>query len=168
MPGITLSVKIGIGYGECGILYVGGVFNRAETLTVGEALFDALKSEGMATGGGQVIISQTCFDFVSDFFKAKRLNNEETGETFFLIDNKFMANRVRILADAIKLRQKDPPEVLQRIKKRLKGCVAHCVIPFLKIEQEKFASEIRSLTVMFISLGVDLSSASKPGGIQKI
>ena len=52
MPGITLSVKIGIGFGECGILYVGGVFNRAETLTVGEALFEALKSEGMATGGG--------------------------------------------------------------------------------------------------------------------
>ena len=30
----------------------------------------------------------------------------------------------------------------------------------IKIEQEKFASEIRSLTVMFLSLGVDLSSAS--------
>lgn len=57
MPGITLSVKIGIGYGECGILYVGGVFNRAETLTVGEALLQALKSEGMATGGGQIVIS---------------------------------------------------------------------------------------------------------------
>ena len=52
MPGITLSVKIGIGYGECGILYVGGIFNRAETLTVGNALLEALKSEGMTTGGG--------------------------------------------------------------------------------------------------------------------
>ena len=105
MPGMNLSVKIGIGFGVCGILYVGGVFNRAETLTVGEALFEALKSEGMATGGGQIIISQTCHDFVSDFFKFKRLCSEETGENFYLVDNKFMANRVRILADAIKLRQ---------------------------------------------------------------
>ena len=48
---------MGIGYGQCGILYVGGVFNRAETLTVGEALLAALKSEGMATGGGQIIVA---------------------------------------------------------------------------------------------------------------
>lgn len=104
MPGITLSVKIGIGYGECGILYVGGVFNRAETLTVGEALLQALKSEGMATGGGQIVISQSCHEFVSDFIKAKRLKNEETNEVFYLVDNKFMARRVVIQADAIKLR----------------------------------------------------------------
>ena len=127
---------------------------------------EALKSEGMATGGGQIIISQACFEFVSDFFKSKRLRNDETKENFYLVDNKFMANRVRIQADAIKLRSQFPPEVLYRIKKRLKGCVPHCVIPFLKIEQENFASEIRSLSVMFLSLGVDLSSASTQEGIE--
>ena len=44
----------------------------------------------------------------------------------------------------------------------------HCIIPFLKIEQENFASEIRSLSVMFLSLGVDLSSANTPEGIEQI
>lgn len=166
MPGISLSVKIGVAYGQCGILYVGGVFNRAETLTVGNALLEALKSEGMATGGGQVIVSQACFDFVSDFFRAKRLVNQDSGEVFFLIDNKFMANRVKIQADAMKLRSQFSADVLQRVKKRLKGYVPHCIIPFLKIEQENFASEIRSLTVMFLSLGVDLSSASSQEGIE--
>ena len=47
-----LLFKIGIGYGDCAILYVGGVFSRAETLTVGDALVQALQCEGMATGGG--------------------------------------------------------------------------------------------------------------------
>ena len=52
MKSSSLSVKIGIGYGKCALLYVGGVFNRAEFFTVGEALKLALKSEGNATGGG--------------------------------------------------------------------------------------------------------------------
>jgi hypothetical protein len=41
-----LSVKIGLGYGTCALLYVGGIFNRAEFFTVGSALTYALKSEG--------------------------------------------------------------------------------------------------------------------------
>lgn len=45
-------MQIGVAYGECAILYVGGVFNRNETLTVGEALVNALKSEGQAKAGG--------------------------------------------------------------------------------------------------------------------
>ena len=47
-----LSVKIGIGYGKCALLYVGGVFNRAEFFTVGKSLKLALKSEGNAECGG--------------------------------------------------------------------------------------------------------------------
>ena len=49
---VTLSVKIGIGYGKCAILYVGGVLSRSEFLTVGTALTKALESEGEATAGG--------------------------------------------------------------------------------------------------------------------
>lgn len=48
----SLSVKIGIGYGECALLYVGGVFGRAEFFTVGDALTYALKSEGCCKSGG--------------------------------------------------------------------------------------------------------------------
>ena len=35
-------LQIGIGYGDCALLYVGGVFNRAEFFTVGQALTSAL------------------------------------------------------------------------------------------------------------------------------
>ena len=53
MSNVTgLSVKIGIAYGKCALLYVGGVFNRAETFTVGPALTCALESEGCASAGG--------------------------------------------------------------------------------------------------------------------
>ena len=68
--------------------------------------------------------------------------NDETGEYFFLINLKHASNRVKIQAEAIKLRSQFTSEVLQQIRVKLKGCVPHCVIPFLKIEQENFASEI--------------------------
>ena len=65
MSNVTnLSVKIGIGYGTCALLYVGGVFNRSEFFTVGEALSQALKSEENASGGGQIIVSQSAWKLV--------------------------------------------------------------------------------------------------------
>ena len=46
MANVTnLSVKIGIGFGKCALLYVGGIFNRSEFFTVGPALIHALGSE---------------------------------------------------------------------------------------------------------------------------
>jgi hypothetical protein len=65
-----LSVKIGIGYGKCALLYVGGVFNRAEFFTVGEALKYALKSEGCATNGGQIIVAGKAFECVRESYLA--------------------------------------------------------------------------------------------------
>ena len=50
----------------------------------------------------------------------------------------------------------------------MEGCVASSIIPYLQIDQERFGSENRSCTVMFVSLGIDLSSASSPAGMNKI
>jgi len=62
MANVTnLSVKIGIGFGKCALLYVGGIFNRSEFFTVGPALLYALGSEEQATGGGQIIVSESAF-----------------------------------------------------------------------------------------------------------
>ena len=105
LPGTTLSVKIGIGYGKCGILYVGGVYNRSETLTVGEALTQALKSEGMSQGGGEIIIAEPCFQHVAEFFRATELTNEETGEKFFKVNLRSnISKSVKIQADSMKMR----------------------------------------------------------------
>ena len=79
MPGLTLSVKvssnfktdffqIGIGYGKCGLLYVGGVLDRSEFFTTGEALKQALGSEGMCTQGGQIVVAAPAFKYVSEFY----------------------------------------------------------------------------------------------------
>lgn len=51
------------------------------------------------------------------------------------------------------------PEMFMQIQKELRSSVPAAIIPYLQIGAEKFGSETRSLTVMFASLGVELSSA---------
>ena len=41
-------------------------------------------------------------------------------------------------------------------------------MPYIEIGMENFGSETRAVTVMFASLGVDLSSASGKEGMHKI
>ena len=57
---------------------MGGIFNRAEFLTVGPALTQALASEGMAEKGGQTIVSEEAFSHVRNLYKAKELVDKKT------------------------------------------------------------------------------------------
>ena len=45
-------IQIGIGIGKCALLHVGGVFNRAEFFTIGDALTQCMACEGDCTAGG--------------------------------------------------------------------------------------------------------------------
>ena len=157
-----------MGYGRCAILYVGGVFDRCELLTVGSALTDALKSEGCSSSGGEVIVASSAFMYVREYFKATEIVNQD-GDTFHKIDLTFIpAKKAKTKADGIRLVAQITEAELIKIQHRMQGFVPRCVIPYLAIEQEAYASDNRTLTVMFVSLGVDLSSADTPEGIQKI
>jgi len=66
---------------------------------------------------------------------------------------------VRTRADAVLLRNLCQPENSLRMQNKLKACIPAAIMPYLEIAYEEFGSETRRLTVMFASLGVDLSSA---------
>ena len=86
--GNRLSVKIGIGYGSCALLYVGGVFRRSEFFSIGDSLSQALASEGMCTSGGQIVVSETAFKHVKDYFNnAVELTSTENGAKFYRVTN---------------------------------------------------------------------------------
>lgn len=161
-----MSVKLGIGYGPCSLLYVGGVFGRAEFFTVGPALTWALKSEGMAEAGGQILVSDSAFRFVNKIYQAEEKANGK-GERFYLVKNQKYEG-VKTRADALVLRSNISTETYNKIAESLKGCVPAAIIPYLQIGAEEFGSETRSLTVMFASLGVELSSAETKEGMMKI
>eukprot|EP01083_Nonionella_stella_P081021 222958_1 len=62
---ITLSVKIGIGYGPSSLLFVGGQFGRIEYLLCGSALKQAFDCEGFASPG-DVVISREAYKHVRE------------------------------------------------------------------------------------------------------
>lgn len=68
----------------------------------------------------------------------------------------------------MKMRSQFSSELLTRVQPKMEGCVASSIIPFLQIDQERYGSENRSLTVMFVSLGVELSSAETEKGMNHI
>lgn len=82
----------------------------------------------MAKGGGEVIVAEPCFNHVREFFKAKEIIDPEsaTGEKYHLIDLRAAvnnANRVKLSADAMKMRSKFSSEVLSRIQPMLEKCI---------------------------------------------
>lgn len=83
------------------MLYVGGVFNRAEFFTVGDALTQALNSEENATAGGQIIVSSPVWSHVNKFFESEELTNDH-GKKFYKIAG--MIQGIRTRADAVLLR----------------------------------------------------------------
>lgn len=71
-------------------------------------------------------------------------------------------------SDAHVLRSGISSETYNKIAASLRGCVPAAILPYLQIGAQDFGSETRSLTVMFASLGVDLSSAETKEGMEKI
>lgn len=62
---VKLSIKIGIGYGETSLLFVGGQFGRVEYLISGTSVAQAFRCEGYATAG-DVIISREAYEHVAE------------------------------------------------------------------------------------------------------
>lgn len=50
----------------------------------------------------------------------------------------------------------------------LKNFVPNAIMPYIEINMEEYGGELRKLTVMFASLGVDLSTATSSEGMEKI
>lgn len=50
---------MGVGFGDCGLMHVGGVFGRIEHLLIGRGLTSALRALKYATIEQPVVVSQT-------------------------------------------------------------------------------------------------------------
>jgi adenylate cyclase 10 len=145
---------------------VGGVFNRAEFFTVGDALTQALSSEENATAGGQIIVSGPAWSLVHRYFESQELSDDHSGKKFYKIQG--MIQGIRTRADAVLLRNLIQTDNFSKIQSKLRACVPAAIMPYLELGYEQFGSETRRLTVMFASLGIDLSSAKSKEGMNKI
>lgn len=170
---ISLSVKIGFGIGDVTIMHVGGVFQRAEYLPAGDPLTQAFECEHHATGGGQVIVSTQIWSLINQYFNAEQLIPHGTEESknapFYLVTNlKTGQSAVQTKADALLIRTKIGQGSIQAILPLLESYIPKALLPYIKIDQEKWSAELRRLSVMFLNLGVDLSAAKTEEGLDRI
>lgn len=169
---IKLSVKIGFGVGQLTILHVGGVYGRAEYLAAGDTLKEAFECEHLAPKGGYIIVSKKVLQRVEKFFKytEMKVDGHEHGENgpFYKIDDCKKDQRVRMKADALLLNTTIKPSDIELIKTSLMSYIPAAVLPFIELNEEKWAYELRRLTVMFCNLGIDLSDAQSDKGLERI
>ena len=123
-----LSVKIGIGAGKCGLLYVGGVFNRAEFLAIGDSLVQALESEHCCSHGGQVVVSKECWKLVQGNFDGALVGEHGNFEIF---EPKGPA--LKASADTLFIRNRFEPLKLEKAQKHLRGYVPAAILPYIEL-----------------------------------
>lgn len=171
---ISLSVKIGFGIGDVTIMHVGGVFQRAEYLPAGDPLTQAFECEHHATGGGQVIVSTQVWQLIHDYFNMDMIQEApghmvSKNAPFYLVNNlKSGQSAVQMKADALLIRTKIGQGAVQAILPLLESYIPKALLPYIKIDQEKWSAELRRLSVMFLNLGVDLTLAKTEEGLIRI
>ena len=167
--GKKLSVKVGIGVGECWLYFVGGTFNRSEFLIIGDAVKQACTSKLLADEG-KIVVSQPVYDYIGELSKFEKVKNEnknnisnflnkENALFFYIHNSKDNRNtpKIQVRADAFLMSKKFSQEKLADNINILRTFVPAAITNYLDIEMENWCKEIRLLTIMFIHLNLYLN-----------
>ena len=175
IEGKKLSVKIGIGVGQCHILFVGGLFGRCEYLCVGECMRQACESETHSEHGGQVLMSEKVKENVEENYEFREASVQEGYKKndnlkYYLITGEKTENKKRITtkADAFLMRKLfDIKKVREKVV-TLRQFLPAGVKKYLNIEKEGFCKEIRLVSSMFLNIKVDLSQLKDENDYMKV
>ena len=174
VKGRVLSVKVGLGFGECKVLLVGGIFDRFECLVVGESMRQACSSECHCQGGGEVVVCESVYNKIQQYYDFEEAppdleHGESDGLKYYkLIKAKNTQDKVKIRADAFLMRKKFSALEIKTKYNELKKFVPAAIAMYLDIEQEIWSKESRLLTVMFLNLSIDLKHTKTQEGLEHI
>ena len=160
VKGRVLSVKIGIGLGECKILFVGGVFKRNEYLIVGESMRQACRGECSCKTGGETYISELVYDRIKEYYSFSfpecDTNIEATDKLTYYKCLSFVKSKIATRAKTMLMRYNFSPLLIREKMNTLTTYIPAAVCPYIEIGKEKWSKENRLLTIMFINLAIDL------------
>ena len=159
--GMNLGLKIGVGVGDCRILFAGGTFSRAEFLVVGEAIKQACIVKSFAKDG-ELVISDKVHDLIG-----KKIPFAKRGDKIkyfvYLPNEDKIQQKLQLRADAFLMRNKFSPDKLADNISILRTFVPSAIINYLDIEMENWCKEIRLLTIMSIKIPIGLKELDKEG-----
>ena len=174
VKGRVLSVKVGLGFGECKVLLVGGIFDRFECLVVGESMRQACASECHCQGGGEVVVCESVYNLIQQYYDFELAppdleHGDNDGLNYYkLIRAKNTMDKVKIRADAFLMRRKFSAVEIKTKYNELKKFVPAAIAMYLDIEQEIWSKESRLLTIMFLNLSIDLKHTKTQDGLEHI
>lgn len=164
---VRLSVKIGIGAGPISILHLGGVYGRLEYLAIGEPLVQAFHAEHHATQR-EIYLSPSAWLKVAQYF-----NSTVTDDGYAMIDTD------RIKGDPKdQLKKKNIAKFQTDLKSLSESCLAkitnyipNSIVPFAGQGEDKWINELRTISVLFVNLGVgesELVKLNTPKAVNRI
>jgi adenylate cyclase 10 len=69
-------------------------------------------------------------------------------------------SKEKMKADALIMKNQINPSQFHLIKHLVLPYIPAALLPYIDIDEEKWSSELRYLTIVFINLGIDLRSAN--------
>ena len=152
--GVTLSMKVGVGVGDISILHVGGVFDRMEYIATGSPLLQAFAAEHQASQR-DVVISPQAWHMIAPYFAA---TVQSSG--YAVLDScveplrKVSVARHGAGAGGVSWRDLVSGVKEGELMRTLGRYVPGAVLPYINHQEEKWASELRRITVLFVNLGL--------------
>lgn len=71
-------------------------------------------------------------------------------------------------ADALLITKNINKAKFELMRKYIYPYIPKALLPYMYIDQERWSSELRRLTIMFVSLGIDLGDAKSTEGLNRI
>lgn len=139
--GVQFRIKLGLGVGTVNVMHVGGVFGRLEFLCTGDAVRQAFLCEHECKPGGTVV-SEEMLRMAGE---AMEYHHLESGRA--VVSSVTQTIRRRSLSRTLR------PAIAERVSEMLRSYVPAAILPHLNSASQQWASELRTITVMFVNLG---------------
>lgn len=156
---VELCIKVGVGVGKITIIHVGGVKNRMEYLPTGEPLVQAFNAEHHATKK-EAMLSPKMWEKVQEYFPDCILRDDGYAELKESPNNQNLSKR------SVYKAVHGTKNLAKNVQDRIGRYVPSAVIPYMLHGDEKWLSEIRKVTVLFVNLGFDESQLINIGAKQ--
>eukprot|EP00937_MAST-01D_sp_MAST-1D-sp2_P001500 g1500.t1 len=156
---VTLSMTVGIGYGQVSVLHIGGKLDRHEYLAVGEPLVQAFQAESMAAKGQVIVSAEAWREANRSGPNFTALHTHAQGFVTMSLEveaplQKRSKVAQRLLEDEELAAAFDKDALLEE---KLKSYVPGALFPTLSPDSpdtESWSSELRRLSVLFVNLGL--------------
>ena len=165
IKGYSFNVKIGIGIGDISLIVVGGYDNSYEYICLGPSILEALECEKKAIDGEDLIISDSVYKIVKDYFLCEDLiitRHSIIGQKFYRVikpTNLFVRQINKSTINLMKNKYNDLIVKNSNIFSQFLPYLTNFMA--LSKQYERWLKEIRILTIMFLTLNIEISDEQK-------